>query len=103
MSEYVDFPGEQSLRAPGELADTPFFYFFRPADEARLRALCDRYLNGPSGGALAYAPLGVVLLAFTHVEKLTSADPARGSITYKDIALWVPVWGGKTRPLCLFP
>jgi hypothetical protein len=105
MSEYayVDFPGEQSLRAPGDLEDTRFFYFVLRADEGRLRALCDRYLNAPSGGQLAYAPLGVVLLAFSHVERLRSADPSRGTITYKDIAFWVPVWGGKTKPLCLFP
>jgi hypothetical protein len=103
MSEYVDFPGEQSLRPPGTLEDTRFFYFVLPADQQRLQSLCDRVFNARSGGQLAYAPLGIVLLAFTHVERLRSADPEGGVITYKDIAIWVPVWGGKTKPLCLFP
>ena len=103
MNLYVDFPGEQSLRPPGQFRDTRFFYFVLGADQARLQWLCDHYLNDPSGGTLAYKSLGVVLLAFSHVEGLSSADSERGIITYKDIAFWVPVWGGQTRPLCLFP
>jgi len=105
MTDYVELPGEQSLLPPGTFENTRFFYFVLPADEQRLRALCDKYFNVPSGGQLSYHPLGVVLLAFTHVDRLTSAEPARGGITYKDIALWVPVWGGHARakPLCLFP
>ena len=103
MKPYVDFPGEQSLRPPGEFKDTRFFYFVLGADKDRLHALCERYLNGPAGGGLAYAPLGIVLLAFSHVERLLSGDPNHGTITYKDIAFWVPVSGGKTKPFCLFP
>jgi Acetoacetate decarboxylase (ADC) len=103
MNPYVDLPGEQSLRPPGEFQGTRFFYFVLEGDKDRLRSVCDRYLNGPSGGKLEYSPLGVVLLAFSHVERLSSADPERGTIAYKDIAFWVPVWGGKTRSLCLFP
>jgi Acetoacetate decarboxylase (ADC) len=103
MGKYIEFPGEQTLRPPGDCGDTRFFYFLLRADHDRLRALCDRYFNEPSGGACSYEPLGIVLLAFTHVERLSSADPLRGTITYKDIAFWVPVWGGKTASLCLFP
>jgi len=103
MNPYIEFPGEQSLRPPGVFADTRFFYFILPADQDRLRSLCQRYLRSGSGEGPAYEPLGVVLLAFTHVTDLTSGDPQRGTITYKDIAFWVPVWGGKVRPLCLFP
>jgi hypothetical protein len=103
MRPYIDFPGEQALQPPGLLEHTHFFYFVLPADNDRLRALCDRYLNAPTGGREDYKPHGFVLLAFTHVERLGSADPQRGTITYKDIALWVPVSGGETRPFCLFP
>ena len=103
MGAYVEFPAEQTLRPPGLFEDTRFFYFVLRADQARLRALCDRYLNAPSGGAMNYSPIGIVLLAFSHVVGLRSADADRGVITYKDIAFWVPVLGGKTKPLCLFP
>jgi hypothetical protein len=103
MNDYFDFPAERSLLPPGDLAATHFYYFLLRADRQKLQALCDRVFNDRAGGELAYRALGFVALAFTHVERLTCADPVRGSICYKDIALWVPVWGGKTRPLCLFP
>ena len=103
MNPYVEFPGEQSLRPPGVFADTRFFYFILPANEDRLRSLCQKYLRSGSGDSPDYQPLGVVLLAFTHVMDLTSGDPKRGTITYKDIAFWVPVWGGRVCSLCLFP
>jgi hypothetical protein len=32
-----------------------------------------------------------------------SADPSHGTINYMDIAFWVPVLGGETKPACLFP
>ena len=92
------------LVPPGTFEDTRFFYFGLSAKIDALRALCDRYLNTPSGGKLAYRPVGVVLLAFSHVERLSSeTDPDRGGFTYKDIAFWVPVLGGVTHPVCLFP
>jgi hypothetical protein len=103
MGAYIPFPGEQTLVPPGDCERTKFFYFLLPADHGRLRALCDRYFNEPSGGKCSYDPLGFVMLAFSHVDELRSSDPARGSIRYKDIALWVPVTGGKTSPICLFP
>jgi len=103
MRPYVEFPGEQALRPPGEFEDTRFFYFVLPADKARLQAACDRFLNAPADGKVNYTPHGIVLLAFSHVERLRSGDPASGTITYKDIAFWVPVSGGETKPFCLFP
>jgi len=103
MIPYIDFPGEQSLPPPGELQEITFYYFAVPANNETLTALCDRLLNGPSGGATAYRPMGLVLLAFTHVEQLGSTHAHRGVITYKDIALWIPVRGGQSRELCLFP
>jgi acetoacetate decarboxylase len=103
MRPYVEFPGEQSLRTPGVFENTRFFYFVLPADQARLQDVCDRFLNAPSGGAVDYKPHGVVFLAFSHVERLVSGDPDRGTIRYKDIAFWIPVSGGATKPFCLFP
>jgi len=103
MRDYIQFPGEQTLRPPGACEHTQFFYFVLPANEERLRGLCDTYFNTPSGGACDYTPLGFVMLAFSHVDRLVSADPAHGTINYMDIAFWVPVRGGQTKPVCLFP
>jgi hypothetical protein len=102
MNEYVAFPGEQALVAPGTFERTRFFYFVLKAERDKLEALCERYLRGPSGRP--YSPVGVVVLGFTHVDGLTSSmDRDHGTITYKDIALWVPVMGGHLNPVCLFP
>lgn len=106
MTLYTPFPGEQSLLPPGVLERTHFFYFVLDADDQQLQAFCDRTLNQPSQGAVDYRSKGFVLLAFTHVESLTSSDPDQGPIAYKDIALWVPVHGGATGApahWCLFP
>jgi hypothetical protein len=109
MHHYTPFPGELTLLPPGHFRDTRFFYFFLRADQARLQACCDRYFNdrlAAAGSPLGYKSLGCVMLAFTHVEELKSADPAAGTTRYKDIAFWVPViarhTGGLPR-LCLFP
>ena len=102
MNDYISFPGEQALVAPGTFERTRFFYFILKADRDKLDSLCKRYLSGPSGRA--YSPVGVVVVGFTHVDGLTSAiDRDHGTITYKDIALWVPVMGGQLNPVCLFP
>jgi hypothetical protein len=107
--DYTAFPGELTLLPPGHFRDTSFFYFFLRADQARLQACCDRYFNdrlATSGSSLSYRSLGCVMLAFSHVEELKSADPAAGTTRYKDIAFWVPLiathTGGLPR-LCLFP
>ncbi len=102
MNDYIPFPGEQALLAPGTFERTRFFYFILKADAAKLDALCRRYLSGPS--RRDYSHLGVVVLGFTHVDGLTSGmDRDHGVITYKDIAIWVPVSGGQTNAVCLFP
>jgi hypothetical protein len=109
MNPYTAFPGELTLPPPGIFTDTRFFYFFLRADPAALQACCDRYFNdrlGASGSPLRYQSLGHVMLAFTHVHELVSADPSAGKIQYKDIAFWVPTLAkgdGAIPRLCLFP
>ena len=55
MRPYVELPGEQALRPPGEFEHTRFFYFVLPADKAALQSACDRFLNAPSGGQVDFA------------------------------------------------
>jgi hypothetical protein len=95
-NKYLEFGGEQTLSPPGHFERTRFFYFVVRADHAKLDALCARYLNLDPAGDVSYQPLGsFVLVAFTEVPKLTSGDPARGWHHYRDIAIWVPVLGGR--------
>lgn len=107
MPIYAPFPGEQTLVPPGTFEDTRFFFFFLHAERERTQALCDRTFNERAGNdGVHYRAFGTVMLAFTHVERLLSPSTDEGWITYKDIALWVPVWGGSERTgkhLCLFP
>jgi hypothetical protein len=107
MATYVPFPAEQSLPPPGKLADTRYFYFFLNADPAKTQGLVNRYFNDRMGERRYHAS-NLVLLTFSHVHELTSADPATGSICYKDIAFWMPIWKSEgavlaSPPDCLFP
>lgn len=89
---YIPWPGEQCLSQPGIVQGAYFYIFALRASSAALSSLCDRYFNAPSQGQVHYQPLGDhVLIAFTRIEALTSADPTSGAIAYRDIALWVPV------------
>jgi hypothetical protein len=109
MNPYSPFPGELTLPPPGVFRDTRFFYFFLRADQGQLQACCDRYFNdrlAAGGASLRYQPLGCVMLAFTHVDELSSGDPEQGTIRYKDIAFWVPTLArstGEGPRVCLFP
>jgi hypothetical protein len=110
MVPYAPFPGEQSLLPPGQLKDTRYFYFLLNADAAKTQELVDRTFNdrlATAGRGQRYYASNLVLLTFSHVDGLTSGDPASGTIIYKDIAFWMPVW--KRSPIldlapdCLFP
>src|SRR6266849_5936973 len=106
MPQYTPLPAEQTLLAPGTFEDTRFFFFILRADRKKLQSLCDRYFNERAAASgVHYDALGIVALAFSHVHSLRSAQEESGLIRYKDIAFWVPVWGGSPKTghhLCLF-
>jgi hypothetical protein len=92
MPLYVARGGEQELLAPCGLQGSQFYVFLLKADTTKLQALMDRLFNQPSGGAVKYEAFwDHVALMFTHVDRLSSSDPAQGWAAYGDIAMWVPV------------
>lgn len=92
MPAYLARGGEQELVAPCALDGSQFYVFMLKAEQAKLQALIDRLFNQTSGGAVRYEAFwDHVALMFTHVDRLSSADPAQGWAAYGDIAMWVPV------------
>jgi len=92
LPPYIERGGEQSLVPPGTLNSTQFYIFILKANKTNLQEMADKLFNLPSGGAVNYRPLSdYVVLMFTHVDDLYSAQPSQGWIAYHDIALWVPM------------
>lgn len=91
LPQYIERGGEQSLVPPGMLTSTQFYIFVLRADKEKLQAMADKLFNEPSGGKVDYRALSdYVVLMFTHVDDLSSAQASQGWISYHDIALWVP-------------
>jgi Acetoacetate decarboxylase (ADC) len=92
---FVPRGGEQVFSQPLELRQVRFTSFLFHADTAALQAVCDRYLNGPSGGALHYRPLlPRILLGVADVGRvfpIDSPDEKKGFVSEIDIAIWMPV------------
>jgi hypothetical protein len=92
LPAYIARGGEQELVAPCGLAGSQFYVFLLRGDKQKMQALADRLFNVPSGGAVRYEAFwDHVAVMFTHVDRLSSADPAQGWAAYGDIALWVPL------------
>lgn len=105
---YISRGGEQELVPPCGLDGSQFYVFLLKADQTKLQATIDRLFNFPSGGALQYEVFwDHVALMFTHVDRLSSADPAQGWAAYGDIAMWIPVLdrgsGGLVPTLKMYP
>jgi hypothetical protein len=92
---FVPRGGEQVFCQPLELRQVRFTSFLFHADTAALQGVCDRYLNGPSGGAVHYRPLlPRVLLGVADIGRVFpvgSPDHRKGWVSEIDIAFWVPV------------
>ena len=92
MPAYIERGGEQELVPPCGLYGSQFYVFILQGNRSNLQNLIDRLFNKPSGGALnTEAFSSYVAVMFTHVDRLTSAEPAQGWAAYGDIAMWVPV------------
>jgi hypothetical protein len=98
---FVPRGGEQVYGQPVELRQTNFRGFLLAADEVALQALCDRYLNEPTGRKLHYRPLlPRVVLGVARIGRVSSALPPdrdKGYITEYDVAFWVPIAATKTE------
>jgi hypothetical protein len=95
LPPYVDPGGLQVLCQPGLSLGVRFYTFLLDADQKALQAVCDRFLNGPTGGAVRFRPvLPRVLLAFAAIERLKSMVPPYrdwGWIPESDAVLCIPV------------
>jgi uncharacterized protein with NAD-binding domain and iron-sulfur cluster len=98
---YVDRGGEQVYPHPIGFTGVKFYSFLLEADAGALRELCDKYLNRPSAGAVAYTPLlPRILLGVAVIERAQPVDgPASrlGWIPEIDAAFWVPVMALQRR------
>lgn len=92
---FVPRGGEQVFCQPVELEHVRFTSFLFHADSAALQAVCDRYLNVPSGGAVHYRPLlPRVVLGVADIGRVFPAlgpDHEKGWVSEIDVAFWMPV------------
>lgn len=92
---YVDSPSLQVFPPPSLCKDVTQYIFFLKGRQAKLQAICDKYLNEPSGGAVDYRPrLPFVMLTFQSVGRLTSeAEGFKdwGYTSEREATFWIAV------------
>jgi hypothetical protein len=95
---YIPRGGEQVFEPPYIAEGVQFFGFVVTADTAKLQAICDRYLNGPSR-TQAFAPfVPYVMFVFNKLGKMYAKNPPdfdRGWYSEQEAAVWMPVWDNK--------
>ncbi len=89
VDDEVGFP---VFRGPYLQSQAQMAVFFLPADRAQLSALCDRYLNLPTGGALRYTPLlssVVMIYAEMRVASQDGRDQQVGRLAETELSFWL--------------
>src|SRR5688500_11199951 len=98
MANYVRRGGLDISPPPWDCQQVEAAVFYVRADPKRLQAICDRTLNAPSGGRLAYTShLSWVALTFQKFRNMrsTSGHSWHGeSHAYNEAAFWMLVEGG---------
>lgn len=93
--KYIESASTQVFPPPSLCKDVTQYIFFLKGRQAKLQALCDKYLNEPSGGAVDYRPrLPFVMLTFQHVGRLSSEAPGFkdwGYTSEREATFWVAV------------
>lgn len=95
---YLERGGEQVFQPPYVAEGVQFFGFVVKADQTKLQAICDRYLNGPSGTQDFVPLLARVMFVFNKLGKLYAKSPPdrnRGWYSEQEGAVWMPVWDKK--------
>jgi hypothetical protein len=113
MAAYVHRDGDWVLRPPGRLDDVTMHLFVLRASTPQLQALCDRFINAPSGNAVTAAPLFAqfpfVLVTVADIARGYSQDVEDddwGWMPERDVGVFVPVAlqsGGQQRVANLLP
>lgn len=90
---YVDSPSLQVFPPPSLCKDVTQYIFFVKGRQSKLQALCDKFLNEPSGGAVDYRPrLPFIMLTFQHVGRLTSGAEGFqdwGYTAEREATIWI--------------
>lgn len=113
MATYVERDGDWVLRPPGRLRGVTLYAFVFRAAASALTALCQRFVDVPSGKTVTAGPLfpkyPFVLLVCADIKKGFSADTddsKRGWMTERDVGFFVPAAvtaNGKTSTAHLLP
>lgn len=93
--KYINSPSLQVFPPPSLCQDVTQYVFFLKGQQSRLKALCDTFLNEPSGGAVDYRPrLPFVMLTFQSVGRLSSAAEGFqdwGYTSQREATFWIAV------------
>jgi hypothetical protein len=102
---YLARGGEQVFAPPFIAEQVQFFGFAVKADKARLQAMCDRYLNGPTG-THDFQPFGSRLFfVFNRLAKLYAKNPpdnVRGWYSEQEAAVWTLLYDSRRQKLVWF-
>jgi uncharacterized protein with NAD-binding domain and iron-sulfur cluster len=92
---FVERGGELCPRPPFLHSRTRLRCFWLKGDPGRLKEICDRSFNLPSGGATDFRPLSsAVLLTFATIERIASTDHRDRELGWSseiDVAFWIPM------------
>ncbi|NKB17168.1 MAG: acetoacetate decarboxylase family protein [Pseudanabaena sp. CRU_2_10] len=90
---YIERGGEQTYSPPYMAQGAKLYSFLLQANRKSLQALCDKYLNQPTGGITNYQPvLPYVFLVFADIEReysMQEPDRQRGWMPEINVAFWI--------------
>ena len=99
---YIARGGEQVFVPPYVAEGVQFFGFAVKADKAKLQAICDRYLNKPSGTQDFVPAVAHVLFVFNRLARMYAKYPPdrdRGWYSEQEGAVWMLVFDRKRLKL----
>jgi hypothetical protein len=99
---YLARGGEQVFAQPFIAEKVQFFGFAVKADKAKLQAICDRYLNGPTCTHDFQPLVGSLFFVFNRLAKLYAKNPpdnVRGWYSEQEAAVWMLVYDSKRQKL----
>ena len=92
---YVRYGAQASVPPPYQCRGTTLWAFGVQANPALLASLCDRVFSQPTGGAVAYEPVGSRLLltfgTIPTIESMTAPFDQQGAVQEGHAGLWMLV------------
>jgi hypothetical protein len=91
---YINYGAMVNTNVPFLCKNTRLYGFMVEGDLDKIKALCDKVLTEPAGGAVEYVPLThYVVLAYADVGAVSSTEPPLnqvGSVNELQVATWIP-------------